>query len=179
MRTKCIKTIEKLINALSLADKIGNNQEFNNATKYALENQFQKWWNSALNDPDLSRLLFYKNIKTFFGMEGYLKIQNFQQRRHITKLRCSDHALEIEKGRHRKTLRQERICTICGNGEVEDEEHFLLKCHVYNSLKLKYNFDHINEAQVFFTENNLLTLGKYLKEAFDAREGKIRGNSET
>ena len=178
LRTNWIQTIEKLINTLNLADKIGNYEKFKKATKYALENQFQKWWKSALNDPDVSRLLFYKNIKSIFGMEGYLKIQNYQQRRHISKLRCSDHALEIEKGRHRKILRHERICTLCGNGEVEDEEHFLLKCHVYKPLKIKYKLDHINEVQVFFTENNFLTLGKYLKEAFEAREEKIRVNNE-
>ena len=159
--------------------KIGNNAEFKNATKYALENQFQKWWKSALNNPDLSRLIFYKNIKTIFGMEGYLKIQNFQQRRLIAKLRCSDHALEIEKGRHRKILRQERICKFCGNGEIEDEEHFLIKCRVYYPLKIKYNFDLIFETRIFFTENNLLALGKYLEEAFKARDENIRVNNET
>ena len=179
LRTNYIQTIEKLINTLNLGEKIGNNAEFKNATKYALENQFQAWWKSALNNPDLPRLIFYKDIKTIFGMEGYLKIPNFQQRRLIAKLRCSDHALEIEKGRHRKILRQERLCKFCGNGEIEDEEHFLIKCRVYYPLKIKYNFDLIFETRIFFTENNLLPLGKYLEEAFKVRDENIRMNNQT
>ena len=179
LRTNWIKTIEKLINTLNLADKIGNHEKFKKATKLALENDFLKWWKNSLNDPDLSRLLFYKKIKSEFGMENYLKIPGFQQRRHISKLRCSDHALEIEKGRHKKngntrTLRRERICTLCKTDQVEDEEHFLLKCDIYNSLKTKYKFEHLTEALGFFTGENLSTLGKYLCEAFKTREDRVK-----
>ena len=113
-------------------------------------------------------------------MENYLKIPGFQQRRHISKLRCSDHVLEIEKGRHKKgntrTLIQERICTLCNNGEVEDEEHFLLKCGIYKSLRTKHKCEHLNDALVFFTEENLKTLGNYLIEAFKVREKAIIRN---
>ena len=174
LRTNWIKTIEKLINTFNLADKIGNHNKFKKATKYALENGFQNWWKNALNDPDLSRLLFYKKMKSEFGMESYFKISGFQQRRHISKLRCSDHALEIEKGRHKKgntrTQAHERVCTICKNGHVEDEEHFLLKCGAYKSIRKMYKFENFKEASEFFNEENLSTLGKYIIEAFDMRE---------
>ena len=77
-------------------------------------------------------------------MDNYLKIPSCQQRRHISKLRCSDHSLEIEKGRHKKgntrTQPHDRLCTLCKNEEIEDEEHFLLKCDIFNSLRKKYNF---------------------------------------
>ena len=82
LRTNWIKTIEKLINALNLADKIGNHVKFKKATKLSLENGFKKWWKKALDDPSISRLLFYRKIKSEFGMENYLKIPGFQQRRH-------------------------------------------------------------------------------------------------
>ena len=178
LRTNWIKTIEKLINTFNLADKIGNHNKFKKATKYALENGFQKWWKNALNEPGLSRLNFYKKMKSEFGMENYFKISGFQQRRHISKLRCSDHALEIEKGRHKKgntrTQAHERVCTICKNGYVEDEEHFLLKCGAYNSVRKKYKFENFNEALEFFNEENLSTLGKYLIEAFEIRETMMK-----
>ena len=196
LHTNWIKTIEKLINTLTLADKIGNHVKFKKATKLSLENGFKKWWKKALEDPSISRLLFYRKIKSEFGMENYVKIPGFQQRRHISKLRCSDHALEIEKGRHKKgntrTLANERICTLCKNGQVEDEEHFLLKCDAYKSLRTKHKFEHFTEVLAFFNEENLSTFehftevlaffneenlstfAKYLIEAFKTREKIIK-----
>ena len=103
LRTNWIKTIEKLINTFNLADKIGNQEKFKNATKYAMENAYKSFWTNSLMDPNLSRLLFYKKIKTGFKMESYLDTAGFQHRRAIAKLRCSDHPLEIEKGRQRYT----------------------------------------------------------------------------
>ena len=41
-------------------------------------------------------------------MGNYLKIPGFQQRRHISKLRCSDHALEIEKGRYKENAKMQK-----------------------------------------------------------------------
>ena len=178
LRTNWIKTIEKLINTLNLADKIGNHVKFKKATKLSLENGFKKWREKALDDPSISRLLFYRKIKSEFGMENYLKIPGFQQRRHISKLRCSGHALEIEKGRYKKgntrTLANERICTLCKNGQVEVEEHFLLKCDTYKSLRTKHKFEHFTEVLAFFNEGNLSTFAKYLIEAFKTREKIIK-----
>ena len=111
-------------------------------------------------------------------MENYLKIPGFQQRRHISKLRCSDHALEIVKGKHKKgntrTLANERICTLCKNGQVEDEEHFLLKCDAYKSLRTKHKFEHFTEVLAFFNEENPSTFAKYLIEGFKTREKIIK-----
>ena len=47
----------------------------------------------------------------------------------LSKLRISNHNLEIERGRHRGLQAKERICKlhVCLK-EVEDEIHFLLKC---------------------------------------------------
>ena len=45
----------------------------------------------------------------------------------FAKLRISSHDLHIEKGRHRKTLLNERKCFLC-NKSVEDEKHFVMEC---------------------------------------------------
>ena len=63
----------------------------------------------------------------------------------------------------------ERICIVCKNGQVEDEEHFLLKCDTYDSLSNKYKFEHLKTQLVF---SLVTTSGKYLIEAF-----KLRGNN--
>ena len=73
-------------------------------------------------------------------------------------LRCSDHALEVEKGRHKGTTRTERICAVCGNGQIEDEEHFLFKCNMYNSLKEKFKIDQLKILPDFFNYINHDTL---------------------
>ena len=174
LRTNWIKTIEQLINVFNLADKIGNHDKFKIATEHAMKDAYQEYWTNSLNDPDLSRLLFYKKVKSEFKMESYVDTVGFYQRRAIAKLRCSDHALEIEKGRHKGITRTERMCTVCHNDLVEDEEHFLFNCSMYDSLKVKYRIEHSNVTQEFFNDIDYNTLGKYLIEAFSYRNDIIR-----
>ena len=96
LKRNWIKTIEKLINAFELAGKIGNLEKFKKATKANMENNFHKWWESKIKNTDASRLIFYKTIKCTFKKEDYLDNENFEERRKISKLRCSDHRLEVE-----------------------------------------------------------------------------------
>ena len=156
LRTNWIITIEKLINTLKLSDKIGNHNKFKGSTKHALEEAFRKWWKTSLDDPNLSRLQFYKKIKSEHRPEKYLDIHEFELRKHISKLRCSDHVLEIEKGRHKKgeayKEAKDRKCIFCKNGDVEDEEHFVFKCDTYTELRRKYRIDKIDETSSLFTE---------------------------
>ena len=172
-----------MINAFNIADKIGNHNKFRNATRTSSENGFKKWWKTAIDNPEISRLRFYRKIKTTFETEPYLNVLNFQHRRLISKLRCSDHALEIERGRHKKGGKgippSERKCTICKNGQIEDEEHFLLMCQTYNTIKMEHKIENITEINSFFSEENLDNVGKYLKEAFELREKHKRKETET
>ena len=88
LRTNWIITIEKLISALNVADKIEDFPKFKEAVKRAIKDGFLDYWINSLSDPTLSRLAFYKKVKTEFGMESFLDKLNFEQRRAITKLRC-------------------------------------------------------------------------------------------
>ena len=51
-----------------------------------------------------------------------------RQRRMLMKLRGGTAELRIETGRWCGLRRDERICTMCDSGEVEDVDHFLLHC---------------------------------------------------
>ena len=144
-------------------DKIGNHQKFKNATKQAIEDAYKSFWTNSLTDPNLSRLSFYKKIKREFEMENYIDTVVFEYRRLIAKLRCSDHALKIEKGRHKSIPKPERTCTLCHTGQVEDEEHFLFFCNTYNFLRIKYNLVHFTGTQEFFSGLNYNALGNYLQ----------------
>ena len=81
-----------------------------------------------------SKLYLYKQIKTDFGLEKYLlKESSFKNRQILTKFRVSDHPLEVEIGRYKNILRENRLCTVCK--EIEDEYHFLLYCNINKHLR--------------------------------------------
>ena len=41
-------------------------------------------------------------------------------------------------GQTRSLKLEERVCSICSSGEVEDEYHFLLKCDVFSDIRVDY-----------------------------------------
>ena len=46
----------------------------------------------------------------------------------------------MEQGRRRKLKREDRVCKICAC-EVEDEEHFLLRCKLYDDIRERWKED--------------------------------------
>ena len=88
-------------------------------------------------------------------------------------LRGSDHALEIEKGRHRKTNRENRLCKACEMGEIETEDHFLTKCKLYEDLKIKHNININTDSISLIRDTTPEVLGKYLLDAWSEREKAI------
>ena len=84
-------------------------------------------------------------------------------------MRCSDHHLEIERGRHLKIDQDKRTCRNCAFKTVEDEKHFLLECQVYQGIREKY---HIMADNLYDLLNNKNqgNLAKFLAEAFEFRD---------
>lgn len=85
-----------------------------------------------------SRLQCYLTLNREYSLADYLStVRNIKHRNMLTKYRLSDHPLAIERGRHKKTWlpKEERVCNECTSGEVETEEHFLLHCNKYTSLR--------------------------------------------
>ena len=81
---------------------------------------------------------YREHTPNYTTMLNYLQVvSNFKHRKALSKLRVSDHKLNIEVGRHTKLSLSERICTFC-NVDIEDEKHFLLKCTVYENLRKTY-----------------------------------------
>ena len=75
-----------------------------------------------------NKSLVYCKHKSEFKMESYLThVTNTNHRRALTKLRFSDHTLEIECGRHirPKINRENRTCKLCSKlnkqAPIEDE----------------------------------------------------------
>ena len=83
---------------------------------------------------------FYSKIAQNFELQKYLTFNiNKFLRSKLTKLRLSAHSLAIETGRYGKpiTPANERFCKSCKD-KVEDENHFLIDCDVYNSIRNKF-----------------------------------------
>ena len=112
LRTNWIMTVEKLIRILDLAELPENLALFNRKARKSITDKFITFWKKSKKDGCLSRIQFYDKVKEEFEFEKYLELPNFNERKMITKLRCSDHTLEIEKGRHDKIPKEERICSL-------------------------------------------------------------------
>ena len=172
IRSNWIKTIEKLIGILDLSDKIENPKKFNICTKNALENGFTEHWKNSLNDPGNSRLQFYRKLKNHFETKKYLECTNFHQRRSLTKLKCSDHTLEIEKGRHRKIPRKDRKCFFCPTDTIEDEEHFLFYCPKFEHIRREFGIQATVPLHNVF-QDDFDKLAKFTNKAFEYRKEEI------
>ncbi len=64
-----------------------------------------------------------------------------QCRPYLAQLRNGILPLQLEVGTWINKAVEERLCLICNNGTVEDEEHFLFHCNFYNSERQDfYNY---------------------------------------
>ena len=169
IRTNWIKTVEKLLGDLSLTDIIDEERTFKEKSRKAMEKRFSEYWNRSINE-DTARLLFYKSIKNEQGFEPYLNIPCFESRKSIAKLRCSNHSLHIEQGRHRNTPRENRLCKLCPSKAVETEVHFLTECTFFYRYKPKYDLKNLEDAKNLMKNTEPSVLGRYLTEAFSERK---------
>lgn len=90
-------SIDKII--LKIKSSLTNNINENKITDKVLKLYFHKEWKILLDNHSDGKLSCYVTFKSHFGCEKYLNIiKNFDQRRHLTRLRLSAHQLSIEKG---------------------------------------------------------------------------------
>jgi hypothetical protein len=82
------------------------------------------------------------NSSAQYGYKEYLsRVDNTQLRRSLARFPCANHKLQIELGRQVKPVKvpvQQRYCKLCNLGAVEDEDHFLLVCLAYQSVRERF-----------------------------------------
>ena len=173
IRTNWILTVEKLLGCFKLTDSLNSLDILDRSIKSNMQKCYVKFWESKIKS-SLGRLEYYKTVKINLTRERYLDELNFEERKNISKLRCSDHELEINKGRHKNIPREQRLCKLCSEEAVENEEHFLFKCSFYNSIKIDPDF---LTPETIFKNENIHKLAKYLTAAFQKRKHKLEEQS--
>ncbi|MEW8547636.1 MAG: reverse transcriptase family protein, partial [Candidatus Thiodiazotropha sp.] len=91
-----------------------------------------------------NKLRTYRTFKTTYGEELYLHLPLSRSHRSAyAKFRCGVAPLRIETGRYERLELQQRTCFHC-NGYIENEEHVLISCPLYNDIRQKL-YDNISE----------------------------------
>ena len=67
------------------------------------------------------------------------QLQQRPDRAVIAKTRLSAHNLEVETGRHKNIPVNERLCKVCKGSSIEDENHFLWSCPIYDIKRAVFN----------------------------------------
>ena len=122
---------------------IGHTHIFNYiATKILKVRSEQLWQANLMNDDrkvnsQKNKLRTYRQFKCEYEMEDYLLyMTHLENRCKLLKFRTSCHKLRIETGRQYPHVPvEERLCTLCNMGSVEDEEHFLMTCGLYKNSR--------------------------------------------
>lgn len=165
-----------------LYDKIENCNNMNEVylikplIKRLVEEKYKNTIVNKINSYDeTNKLCLYKNLKLSLDQEFYLSSHDLSIRRCFTKLRLSDHNLEIEKGRYFKTPRDERLCKTCH--VIENEEHFLLHCNLNKQKRLElfdklgWKIETINMYSLLnpVSIEHVKLIGSFLKQSFELR----------
>jgi hypothetical protein len=94
-------------------------------------------WNSPS-----PRLEYYKrdaNAMQAYGEQEYMKVSIFLKlRQSIARYRLSSHHLAVEEGRWKQIKRNDRICTICNSGCIENEYHVFIACRAYHHVRVEH-----------------------------------------
>ena len=180
-------SVQFIMNELGITNLQVKSGTLVNTTKKLLLDSFLKNWYEVKSETLKSKtgkLDTYFSIKNCFEREKYLDIKHFKSRQAMCKLRISAHPLRIEYGRYKNIERSERICLYCTQGRIEDEQHFITECNLYQSIretmylnltKTCSNFENMNNVSKFiwlFTneDSNVLTLlANYIQECLEIR----------
>ena len=140
-------------------------------------------WISKINT--FSSLRLYTNIKYENYLEPYTYlVDQFRQRRYLSKLRCGVLEIGVNEGRMRNVVYNQRICQFCDEGAIDDETHFVFICSFHNNLRLHtlpsilLNHtvpDHLKLNNLFLSNSkyDYINFARYIKLAMKDRHEHI------
>ncbi len=104
--------------------------------KQNVKDQYAQKWSLDVNNS--SKCSTYRLFKTSFEFEKYLVKLPYPKYTQLCRFRTTNHKLPIEIGRYRNIPRAERHCTLCDQGTLGDEFHFILACPALNALRERF-----------------------------------------
>ena len=103
-------------------------------------------------NPNLEHPKVYNDMKTQNDIEI------------LARLRTGTHQLKIETGRQSGLPREQRLCRC---GEIEDEEHFLIRCMNYSDIRRKYKITVSHRISDILSNGSMIS---YVKELYGKRK---------
>ena len=134
-RNNWYTTTSEIVMKYTYNQSLNANEIVLKEVKGNLQESFINIWKEQLWDDNRvsggNKLRTYRTFKKDFALEYYLT--RVTKRSHLValaKLRTSCHSLAIETGRYHKPSipPEQRLCTSCNNGSVDDEYHFITEC---------------------------------------------------
>ena len=129
--SKWLSFIEKILNSCSfshywLAQHVPENCNLAKMVKEKLIDQFKQCWFGLIYDSP--KCLNYRIFKTTHCFESYINYLPDDLRIALSKSRCVNHKLPIERGRFWGVARDDRICELCNSAKLGDEYHYIFEC---------------------------------------------------
>ena len=120
------------------------------------------------------KLRYYKEVinPTVEDQKYLSALTSSKKKINIAKIRTNSHELHSETGRWTipKTPWMERICHLCENMNIEDENHFLLECPAYNHIRAQFHNLCCNADLLSLLRcQNYNELGRLLSKLFEHR----------
>ena len=117
------------------------------------------------------KLRYYKEVinPTLEDQKYLFVLSSSKKKFNIAKIKMNFHELHNETGRWTipKTPWMERICHLCENMNVEDENHFLLECPPYTHIRSQFpNLCCNTDLPSLLTCQNYSELGTLLSKLF-------------
>ena len=171
MNSNWCKTIQTLNSIYGLHSRQLDPKDFPSVVKKTIKTDFIEFWKSRILNPEIEKKLsLYSKIKTEFKVEPYTDLP-FRDRQIISKIVCVNHKLRIETGRHQNIPRDERICQLCTQNKIEDEEHFIAECPAFTAIRTEhFGPQTLIRSEDLLTQVDPSVLASFLRKAYSLRD---------
>ena len=106
------------------------------------------------------------------------------ERSKLDQIRLGIFPIRLETGRYSNEKLEDRLCTICKNGNIEDELHFIFECNAYTverqtlynnvNMPLFDNFNN-NEKLIILIQEYPRQLSKFFLKSYLIRRSILYG----
>jgi exonuclease III len=170
---KWIENVKSILNNLGLSN-VWETQSFpsllwlKQCVLQRSKDQYTQLWFSQVAEG--RKCINYRIFKSLFTIEPYLLILPDKLRIQLSRFRCRNSRIPIEMGARSNIPRAERKCTLCQQGEVGDEFHYIFCCTFFSEQRKqlinKYYWNNPSSLKMYHLFNSkrkaLTNLSKFI-----------------